>query len=834
MASSVSGVNSNAASSIYGNRNVISGLASGMDTESMIENAVSGIRTKITNLQRQRTGYEWKQEAMRSVISKMVKFSQKYTSYTSSTNLFSSSFFSNAVLTSTNGSNASKVSAAGKTASSITIDKVSQIATSARYTVGGDAFGVSSSGNPTITGTEAFDPTADIEVSTMSGNMTLVYGKQAISLNFGELDTYTKADGTPDLEALKKGIEEKLSKQTITLSTGETVKASDRIKVDVDDTTGEISFSDKSSAGNSVVIAGATGDLATKLGLEDAYTDKPSSFTVAAGTELSKTVATGEYLEGKTLKITLDGKTKTITLPKYNDTGNAGADKASYISDLNTSLSEAFGGKMTATLDSNNKLSITTTTKGSAFSIESEAGKMLGIGSMATSYVNMSKTLDELGMLNGLTGEPIAAIGTKITTKDGKDYDEAGYRVVKQASDGKYVRADEDGNAIEVFDLQINGKSVGKFTKDTALESVITSINSNTEAGVKVTYSKTTNQFQFVATETGANGKIEFGAGLAANMFGGVQVPDGAGGTKLNVEKSDGKDAIFSMTVNGQTFTDITRSDNLFDVDGLKITLNGTFDSSAVDGGDKVSFTSKTDSDKIVDAIKTMVEDYNEMMKEIKTQYATLPAQKSNGGKYEPLSDEEMADMSETAIKGYEEKAKQGILFGDSDLSSLYSKMASIFAPGGTDGSTLRAMGITTEYSATDGTTIKLDETALRGMLETNPDGVKDAFTKTKENGAATNGVMQNLKTQLDNYAKTTGEKGILINKAGSPLAPTSINSNSMQKSILSIDKQIERWQDKLSDKIDLYTSKFTQLEKLIAQMNSQSSTLMGMMGGTG
>ena len=31
-------------SSIYGNRNVISGLASGMDTETMIENAVSGIK----------------------------------------------------------------------------------------------------------------------------------------------------------------------------------------------------------------------------------------------------------------------------------------------------------------------------------------------------------------------------------------------------------------------------------------------------------------------------------------------------------------------------------------------------------------------------------------------------------------------------------------------------------------------------------------------------------------------------------------------------------------------------------------------------------------------
>ena len=40
----------NSTSGIYGNRNVISGLASGLDTESMIENAVSGIKERLKNL----------------------------------------------------------------------------------------------------------------------------------------------------------------------------------------------------------------------------------------------------------------------------------------------------------------------------------------------------------------------------------------------------------------------------------------------------------------------------------------------------------------------------------------------------------------------------------------------------------------------------------------------------------------------------------------------------------------------------------------------------------------------------------------------------------------
>ena len=88
----VSGVSRS--TSIYGNRNVITGLASGMDTESMIENAISAYKNKITALTQKRTKTEWKQDAYRSIIQKMVGFSSKYTSYTSNTNLMSSSFFS--------------------------------------------------------------------------------------------------------------------------------------------------------------------------------------------------------------------------------------------------------------------------------------------------------------------------------------------------------------------------------------------------------------------------------------------------------------------------------------------------------------------------------------------------------------------------------------------------------------------------------------------------------------------------------------------------------------------------------------------------------------------
>ena len=126
----VSGVSSSR--SIYGNRNVITGLASGMDTESMIENAISAYKNKIASLTQKRTKTEWKQEAYRSIISKMVGFTQKYTSYNSpATNLLSPGFFSSAVKILTKGTYADNVTASGKSSSDIVLNSVSQLATAA-------------------------------------------------------------------------------------------------------------------------------------------------------------------------------------------------------------------------------------------------------------------------------------------------------------------------------------------------------------------------------------------------------------------------------------------------------------------------------------------------------------------------------------------------------------------------------------------------------------------------------------------------------------------------------------------------------------------------------
>ena len=936
---SINGVSgNNLTSSLYNSANVISGLASGLDTESMIEGLVQSYQKKIQDLSNKSTKLEWKQEAYRSIITKMNAFASKYTSYSSSTNLMSASFFNSATKVAAQGKYADKVTASGRTDSSVKLNSVKQLADAARYTtkssldIGSDF---------AITAEDGVKFTDTVEMGTLSGSMTFDYGGKTVSIVFDPnkdmIDNNLSAGDKA--KALGDMIREKLDDAKVTLSTGETKSASELIDVSTD-ASGRISFKDKSSGGNSVYISGASDSVkeTLRLDLEKADEKKPATFQVGASTQLTQTPTVASLISGKAMNISLDGRSKTIFLPKVARNGDGsytltpptlGKDKDgnttlsydpqkgkkvsekeyadAYAAMVNDEIQKEFGQKITVsnvgTADEKGVKSLQLkiqAPENSSLVVNSDAGKALGIGNSATNYLNTGKTLGEL-------------------IKDDKMWDG-----LPQAKDekGKPLK-DEDGNQLYAF--VINGKTVGNYSKESKLSDIMNDIN-NSDAGVKVSYSQTTRAFTFTSKETGAEYGIEMGEGLAQALFqkpmepmdssdtlenilgkdheygdsfkmniGGkaieiglpldktsmkevtidelVSYVNGAigdqgmkasfdkdsntitvtdkDGKKVNVEYEDetskalfapsvekggiytaGKDAIFQVEVNGQTL-DMTRATNSANIDGLTINFKSTFEA---EDGDEISFQTSTDSDKIVDAVKSMIADYNEMMSEIRGQYATLPYQSSNGSfkTYEPLSDEDKAGMSESAIKSYEEKAKQGLLFSDSNLSTLYERMRSVFAPGGTDEALLRQMGITMTYSSSDGSSsITLDESKLREMLESDPDAVADIFTSASSSGEESNGIMQGLKVQLDRYAGITGaNKGILVQQAGTPLSSLTLMNNNWQNQIDGIYTDIEKWQDKLSAQVDKYTSMFSKLETLIYQMNSQSSTLAGLMGG--
>ena len=929
-------------SSIYGNRNVLSGLASGMDTETMIENAVSGIKRKITSLVQKRTRVEWQQEAYRSIIDMAVELGNKYTSYASKTNLMSSSFFNNAVTTTANGTYAGKITASGKTSSDIKINAVKQLATAASYTVSGTFAGDVSS----ISGSKKIDLAEKMEVSRISGSITLQYGGTngtSFDLSFDDMEVYQNTG------ELAEAIKAKLGDISYTYTKNgvqETVKASDVINVVLDDN-GNIKFSDKTKEGNSVYISSATGNIKSELGIR---TGEGENVLNMEGATLSRTTTTRNYLSGKTLTFSLNGTSKTINMSdvlknvKAPDPGEDATDEEKRLQKaeqtrqleaaMQTELDKAFGaGKVKAVIGEDGRMSFDTVEDGSTLTLSGSAAETLGFESGDSNFINTNKKISDLLSSDVLAANRLRgtfySIGekpTEKTTSTGATYyvDRAGNRVDK---DGYRITDTDD----PIYDFEINGAHIS-VTGDTTLESVLNSINSNTNAGVKVSYSKVTNEFKFTATETGSNSKIEMG-GLAKAMFGtsgssedtfsevyGVadkkwvhfETPDGdeigsflidssrpdaigmdatmediakylsdnpAGYTATYDELSgqfvitdadgktldykvtisddmDGKenaketqyqpasnytkgvDAVMDLEVNGKRFENFTRSGNSFEIDGLTINVKGTFDESSFksENGEEyepVTFTTTTDVDTIVDAIRSFVDDYNALATQIKNAYSTMPAEKSDGSRYDPLTAEDEEGMTESAIKAYEEKAKQGILFGDTTLSSMYSKLLSTITPGGEDGQILREIGIGTSYS-NGMTTISLNEEKLRAAIESDPEKVKNAFTKSTDGGSSTDGLMTKMQNTLDTYVKTAGEpKGVLINRAGSIKAYTSLNNNSLQSQINSIDNQIQRWQNKMSDQIDRYTTMFTRLEQLIAQMNSQASAMAGLMGGS-
>ena len=71
---------SSSSSSIYGNRtyNIISGLASGLDTEELISGVVQSYQQKIQSLQQKNTKLHWQQEAIQSISDKLVEFAKGY------------------------------------------------------------------------------------------------------------------------------------------------------------------------------------------------------------------------------------------------------------------------------------------------------------------------------------------------------------------------------------------------------------------------------------------------------------------------------------------------------------------------------------------------------------------------------------------------------------------------------------------------------------------------------------------------------------------------------------------------------------------------------------
>lgn len=806
------------------------GLASGLDRDTLIEGMTYGTTSKITQWQQKKQQLEWKQSAVQSITNQMIGFANKFTSsWSSSTNLFSSVFWGRNKITTT-GANSKYVSVSGSasTANAVSIMGVKQLAQKAKL-----------SSDKSVSDGKL--QTGEIDVKATQKVQNLV--GESLNIRFGEDTTYiylnaTDKDGNElkydTAENAAKSINKMLEEESITLKSGTSKKLSEIIEVAVENN--QFVFKNKGGEGSPLYVTGGSA-------LELMGFDKPegdginltASGASKAGTKgidgITREVTFAEMVGGKYLSFTYNGVKKDIKLAD-KDALMAGIEANSTYYDKD--------GKLT---DAGEKKVLDNLTAG----LQEELNKAFGAGRIVVSRPENSKQLtfvtknpttkeDDTSSSLTLSGGSLGLIGEggTLNVKAGESTNLNLNEKLINAGVKDLKDSDIPDDAI----ITINGKAI-KVSKDDTMQALMDRIKE--VAGVTVSYQSLTGKFTFTSNENGASGFVELGvAGAAAGS-------DDAKGNALleklfGVKSSDigdrknGQDAIVRVKYAGSDEgVDLYRDSNTFTIDGLTINVKGEFgykknaDGVTWDEADDfepVEINAEVDADSIVDAVKSMVEEYNKIIEQVNKELTTKPDRD-----YQPLTSEQKKELSEDEIKLYEEKAKSGLLFGDSDLRTLSSDLRFIISGGISQ--ELENMGISVSSTYSDNGKLSFDESKFRAALSSDPERVQELFSGSEIQNANGNGVSKglatNLKEVMDKYVSTMGSwdsKGILVRKSGTESSPLSLTENYMYKQIVEYNKQISKLQTQLESERDRYIKQFTSLETLISQMNSQSNWL--------
>lgn len=286
--------------------------------------------------------------------------------------------------------------------------------------------------------------------------------------------------------------------------------------------------------------------------------------------------------------------------------------------------------------------------------------------------------------------------------------------------------------------------------------------------------------------------------------------------TNAGAIKIDAADAIIEL--NGVQFTGASNS---FSINGLSIeahAVTGSGDANAI------QISTSVDAQGIYDKIKDFLTEYNNVINEMTKLYNAESA-----SEYEPLTDEEKEAMSEEQIEKWENKIKDSLLRRDSSLNGIMSVMINSMAQTYTVNGqklSLSTFGISTmgylksaenEHYAyhidgdedDENTSDKEDE--LMAAIKENPDQVVD-FMKQ---------LTSKLYEEVDKKMKSTSLSS----------AYKVYNDKELDKQLADYAKQIAKWEEKITDKEDYYYKKFTQMEKAMANLNNQTSSISSLLG---
>ena len=790
----------------------LGGITSGFDTEAMVTQLLSSYQTRIDKQSQKITKLSWQQSAYQDITKKITEFKNTYFDVLKrDTYLMSPSTFNKFKADVTATSNAD---AAGLTVSTTS----NSSSGSYKIKLNQAAKASTAQGNSITSGNFKLD--LDKALSSASGEVkTNDDGSETWTMNFAldvqvggirktisfSADALLGADGNvADKDAAKSSIIDSLN-QKLQESFGYSGKTSGA--TGATDANGKEWFLQVKlgSDGKAEFQVGGNASVSVAENKGNFGLAQPKEkVAISTGSVVTGVNAFQVEIGGKNVSVAFNGVSSTYydsksqtgneaILAEYKELKTAAYRKSYNLADneiVSDEQLEKFNYSNEQAAKDKNAASIKEALKGVAGYTFNFDGTYVTAADSNGNSVDFSMTSVEGGTL-GLTK---ASASNKISS--GSTLSDLGF---KPEADGTYK-------------LNINGTEISLDKKST-ISSMMSAVNKSA-AGVTMTYSSLTNSFTLESKELGGAGKVEVGDTSLGRSLGLVD----DNGT---VGASEGQNAIFE--INGQ---EVYLNDNTYTLDGNTFTFN---DNMTI--GETYTVNIAKDSTTVKDALKKFVESYNKLIDDVYGYIGKSPAKDEDGNTYEPLTDAEKEEMSEDEITKWEEKAKQGVLYNDSTVSTVMSQMRSALYTSVTldDGSKfgIYNLGIKTSSEWSEHGKLQIDENAFDKAFENNEDAIIKLFTDSDT------GMMKKLNSVIDGAVKSSGAantRGTLVRKAGK--ADSSVTTDStIYKEMVKMQDRLKELQDRYDTKEEYWWKVFTNMETAMADLNSQTSYISSYLG---
>lgn len=790
----------------------LGGITSGFDTEAMVTQLLSSYQTRIDKQSQKITKLSWQQSAYQDITKKITEFKNTYFDVLKrDTYLMSPSTFNKFKADVTATSNAD--------ASGLTVSTTSNSSSgSYKIKLNQAAKASTAQGNSITSGNFKLD--LDKALSSASGEVkTNDDGSKTWTMNFAldvqvgairktisfSADALLGADGNvADKDAAKSSIIDSLN-QKLQESFGYSGKTSGA--TGATDANGKEWFLQVKlgSDGKAEFQVGGNASVSVAENKGNFGLAQPKEkVAISTGSVVTGVNALQVEIGGKNVSVAFNGVSSTYydskgqtgneaILAEYKELKTAAYRKSYNLADneiVSDEQLEKFTYSNEQAAKDKNAASIKEALKGVAGYTFNFDGTYVTAADSNGNSVDFSMTSVEGGTL-GLTK---ASASNKINS--GSTLSDLGF---KPEADGTYK-------------LNINGTEISLDKKST-ISSMMSAVNKSA-AGVTMTYSSLTNSFTLESKEFGGAGKVEVGDTSLGRSLGLVD----DNGT---VGASEGQNAIFE--INGQ---EVYLNDNTYTLDGNTFTFN---DNMTI--GETYTVNIAKDSTTVKDALKKFVESYNKLIDDVYGYIGKSPAKDDDGNTYEPLTNAEKDEMSEDEITKWEEKAKQGVLYNDSTVSTVMSQMRSALYTSVTldDGSKfgIYNLGIKTSSEWSEHGKLQIDENAFDKAFENNEDAIIKLFTDSDT------GMMKKLNSVIDGAVKSSGAantRGTLVRKAGK--ADSSVTTDStIYKEMVKMQDRLKELQDRYDTKEEYWWKVFTNMETAMADLNSQTSYISSYLG---